>query len=109
MAVLTVQELGSHAAVEPTFSAADALGDEFDNDGDTVVLVKGAAVPTGTITANGVTDSNKRTGNTTLAPSATTTGIMGKFPRDLYNQSGRVKLTYSDVVDISIAVVRFVN
>ena len=62
---IAIQDQLSHDATTLVYTAGDAAGMEFLNDGNTVLVVKAGATPT-TYTVSGITDDNRRTGNTAV-------------------------------------------
>lgn len=112
MATLTVED-AAIGGLTATFNTADAGGDEFANDGQTVAVVKnssGSNAYTVTISAPG-----KYKGQTITAPTATVDTssdgeVIGPFPPDIFNNSnGRVALAYTGTApatDLTVAVVR---
>jgi hypothetical protein len=109
MATLTVLSSSYRGAnVNGSWSAASAGGDEFDNDGDTILVVQ-----TTTGSATTLTFATPATpGGLTITPktySISNSGmhILGPFPREWFNNaSGRVSVTYSSVTNLNVQPVK---
>lgn len=90
-------------------TAAAAGGDTFLNDGNTLFYIENGDASGITVTFVGVTDSNGRQVSETLAVGATSSGIAGPFPRDLFNNGGSVSVTYSAVTSVTVLPIRMLN
>lgn len=98
MATLTVQELTT-ATLAAVYTAVEAAGDEFINDGHTLIHVKNTAG-----TTNSVTVASKfspvpkglAVANITVSLAGTQDVFSGFFAPEAYNDSsGMVQLTYN--------------
>ena len=103
MATLTVQDVNSGGAV-PTYAAAAGGGDQFSNDGKTMIHVKNGSGGSITVTvASQVSCSQGATHNTAVAIAAGAEKMIGPFPTDRYNDAnGFVQLTYSGVTSLTL-------
>jgi len=113
MATLTVQELPRYGVGlgGVTFDAATGGGDDFPNDGRTILLVKGVGGwTTETVQVEGVpAQDSARDGTATLNPGGASGDLdaAGPFNPRNWNLSGSVQLTYpSGVTGLEVAVVR---
>lgn len=112
MATLTVQELPRYGVGLGgiTFGAATGVGDDFPNDGRTILLVKGVTGwTTETVQVEGVpSQDSARDGTATLNPGGIgDLDVAGPFNPRNWNLSGSVQLTYpSGVTGLEVAVVR---
>jgi len=103
-----VETQSSQAKNEVTYTAADAANDmDFTNNGNQLLLIKGAASPTGAVTVKGVTDENLRTGDVVQSPAASKEYTLGPFPPKLFNVSGtnKVNVDIDTDTDISMAII----
>ena len=108
MATLTAQTLTT-ASLTATFTAAAAAGDEFINDGHTVIYVKNADAATrSVVVASQFSPVPKglAVANCTIDIAASTNTFCGFFNQRAYNDSsGMVQMTYASESGLSIAVV----
>ena len=112
MAELTVQETAEDGGI--TFGAADSNGDEFVNDGRTLLAVKngGGSSVTVTVTAQNTSTRVKHWGDITKANggAAVAAGgidLFGPFPSRPFNDAdGKVQVTYSGVTSVEVAAVK---
>ena len=112
MATLTVQDL-VRAGVVPVFNAAAAGGDEFLNDGKTLLYIKNGATDVNvTLTAQKTSTSKPGFGNIStpsqavLVPADTEKAI-GFFEPAIFNDgNGRVQITYYNEVNVTLAVLK---
>jgi hypothetical protein len=103
MATLTVQDV-STAGLEATYAAAAGGGDQFANDGKTLIHVKNGSVGdiTVTIVSQRACDQGS-THNTAVVVTAAEERFIGPFEVSRYNDaSGFVQLTYSGVTSLTI-------
>lgn len=113
MATLTVQEIPQNGATlgAITYTASSAGGDEFPNDGRTILIVDyGATATTETVQIEGVPSIDSgRDGTSTVAAGTSEQHVAGPFkPRNWNTSSGNVQLTYpGGVTGVSVAAVRF--
>ena len=105
---LTVQSMTS-AGVEVTFTAANADGNYFTNDGRTFIWIKNGDESDHNIIIDSPTSCNY--GFTHDVTVEVTTGedrLIGVFDTARFNDSnGRVNVTYSAVTSVTIAVVKY--
>lgn len=99
MAELPIQD--QNPSVAPVFTAADAAGDEFGNDGTGVIFVIGGAGRT-------ITVQSPHPGQADYArvlPTAST--IMPRFDPVWWNdRDGHLHLSFDDVAGVQVAVLR---
>lgn len=106
MATLAVQPIdrdGEHA----DYVAAAAGGDQFVNDGRTVIHVKNTNAATRTVTVNSqrLCDQGFDHDIALVVPATTGDEFLGPFPTERFNDvNGMVQLTYSAVLNLSIGV-----
>lgn len=108
MATLTVQSIsGLNAAV--TWNAANAGGDDFVNDGRTILLVKNASGGSINVTvASGQQVDGLDIEDPVVAVAAGATQRIGPFRKTYYNDGdGKVSLTYSDVTSLTVALLSY--
>ena len=112
MATLTVQTIND-AGSSPTFTAADASGDQFVNSGNQVIVIDntgGGSVCNVTIAAEVTSIDLTQFGivtkaNTTLAVAAGTIGTIGGLYTAIFNDGdGYAQITYDQVVEVEVAV-----
>lgn len=109
MAVLTVQQVAL-TGLNPSYAAASAGGDSFDNDGRTVLHVKNTNASSRTVTVAsqkpavpGLAPSN----NAVSVPATTGERFIGPFDPTVWNDSnGDVQVTYSADAGVTIAAIR---
>lgn len=104
MAILTVTPLAGKAGITPTFTAANAGGDSFANDGKTWLEVNngGGASITVTIAVPYTVDGSAVTPPTVTIP-AGQRRLIGKFDTTIYNDAnGRVAVSYSAVTTVTV-------
>jgi len=108
MAIVTIplQDQLSHAIDEVVFTAGEADGMNFFNNGFCKLIVKTGAGGTGTLTVKSVTDSNRRTGDVVLTLGANKVYESSFFPVSLFNSGGKVDITITDPTDLQVAVIR---
>lgn len=105
MATLTVQEI-DRDGVLLSLAAADAAGDQFENDGDRFLAVYNNSG--GDVVVSAVIQ--KTVDKITPDPKQVTVGdgqtkFLGRFPTDIYNDTnGYVQITYDSATDVSVAV-----
>lgn len=112
MTILAVQDL-VRSGVEPVFNAASASGDEFPNDGKTMVYIKNGATDVNvTFTAQNTSTTKPGFGTITTpdqvvnVPGSSEKAI-GFFEPPIFNDgNGRVQMTYDNEVNVTIAVLK---
>jgi len=107
--LIVEQSMKSHDKITLSYTAGDATNDhDFVNTGNEVLIVKGGAAPTGTVTVVSVADTNRRTGDITQAVSASTEYVLGPFPPNLFNVSGseKVNVDLDDDTNIELRIVK---
>lgn len=111
MTALTVQPLASHS-LEPVYTAANADGHKFYNDGHTLLHVKNtnAAPVTVTIATPGTVDGLAIADWTVSVDATTGDTMIGLLPPAVYNQTGTdagmVYVTFSAVTNVTVAAVQ---
>jgi hypothetical protein len=105
MATLTPQTL-TKAGSQPSLAACASGGDEFANSGNTIILITNANASSRTLT---IVSQATMDGLAVADRSVTIPGTDDTFITDLdknvYNDTnGRVQLTYSTEVDLTIAI-----
>lgn len=108
MATLTVQESKYDTPVNPNYVAADAGGDEFDNNGNMLLLVKNGDASDKNVTINSQKNCNfgfdHDSGPHTVPAGEERT--IGPFNSARFNNSsGRVEVSYDDVTSVTVAVI----
>jgi hypothetical protein len=103
MATLTVVDVVK-AGVVPTFVAADVAGDEFVNDGQTMLVVKNDGSGSITVTIASQVQCNQGfTHNTTVTIAAGAEKWIGPLEVTRYNdENSKVQITYSGVTDVTV-------
>jgi hypothetical protein len=91
-----------------TMGAASADGNTFPNTGKELVVIKNASVAPITLTVDVVAKVDDMTvADRTVTLGAGETHYLGPWPKAVYNDdNGNVKLTYSGVVTLTLAVIR---
>lgn len=105
MATLSVQDINT-AGVTLSFAAAAGGGDQFSNDGKTLLYVKngGGGSINVTIASQRACDQGA-THNTVVAVANGSEKTIGPFPPERYNDaSGNAQVTYSGVTSVTVAV-----
>lgn len=107
MAKLTVQQI-ARAGLEPTFAAAAAGGDTFDNDGRTFFWVKNGDADELTVTIDSIVDCDQGFDHDPdVAIPAGEERLIGPFPTGRFNDSsGEVSATYDDETSVTVAAVK---
>lgn len=113
MAILTIAVVDEDG-VDPGFVAANGGGDEFANDGATLLLVNNqdASAKTVTITAQTTTDVDAQLGKLTKSNRivnvpAGEIRVIGPLPSKAFNDvNGRAQVSYSAVTSVTVAAVR---
>lgn len=109
MATLTVQDAGFDGLANVTFVAAGAGGDDFVNDGRTVLIVKNTDASPKTVTVNSQTLCSQGFDHdiAVIVPATTGEAVIGSFPKGRFNDAtGKVLVTYSAVTSVTVAAVR---
>lgn len=107
MATLAVQSSPGKASKLLTETAASAT-DEFDNDGQTVLLIKGGTAPTGTLTISSTPCSHGRSNeDISQVVAADSVYLMGPFPKGQYDDAnGKIQVATSPTTDITLAAIK---
>lgn len=107
MATLAVQSSPGKAAAQIALTAASAT-DEFDNDGRTVLFIKGGIAPTGTVTVSSTPCSHGRSNeDVAQVVAAGLDYLMGPFPPAQYNDAnGKIQIATSPTTDIELAALK---
>ncbi len=107
MATLSVQSM-VRTGLAASYASAAGGGDQFTNaNGDVFIHVKNGATDCNVTIVTQNTSDSLAVADRTVTVSASTEQFIGPFPRDVYNDnSGYVQLTYDDVSNVTIAVVR---
>lgn len=112
MSLLTVEDL-VRSGVQPTFNAASASGDSFQNDGKTLVYIKNGATDVNvTFTAQKSSTSKPGFGDLSLTDQvvnvpATQERAIGFFESAIFNDvNGQVQITYDNEVNVTVAVLK---
>ena len=108
MATLTVQSIPNQGALENlAFSATALTGDDFLNDGDTLLILRNDNAGQQTVVVDGGLDPEYGEQITeTITMETTEYAIMGPF-KSGWNQAGSKVTFTSSAVDVMAAVVRF--
>lgn len=105
MATLSVTTVTTAGVVDPTPVAAAGGGDQFANNGKTILKVvngSGGAI-TVTVASQRSCDQGS-THNVTNSVGAGATELMGPFPTDRYSDAnGYCQVTYSGVTSLTVA------
>lgn len=108
MATLTPQSV-ARTGLTPTFAAADVAGDEFVNDGNTLLHVKNGDAASKTVTvASQVSSPPVGTAATDLAITipAGEERMIGPLPKSAFDDAnGKVQVTYDAVTSVTVAAV----
>lgn len=104
MATLAVQSISTAGAVPASLVAAAGGGDQFANNGKTLLDVVNGGVGSITVTVASQTPCNQgSTHNTTVAVPAGETRRIGPFDPSRYNDgNGRVQVAYSGVTSVTV-------
>lgn len=105
MAILNVQKI-TQAGIIPSFGAATAGGDVFDNGGEAYVHAKNGDTSdkTVTITAQSPCDQGFLH-DINVTVSAGGEEILGPFPPHFYNdQNGQVNVSYDNTTSLTLAI-----
>ena len=107
MATLTAQDVNIVTFITPTYAAADVAGDQFANDGKTVLHFKNTNAAARNVTINSVTACDQGSDHDLVVNVPATTGdkMAGPFPVARFlNSSGFVTMTYDAVTNLTVAV-----
>lgn len=90
------------------WSAADVAGDDFYNDGRIILLIRNTNATTRAVTVDtGNTAGGINIVNLQFNIAQNQEIVYGPFPPRYWNDSqGKVKITYSGVTDLSVALLR---
>lgn len=109
MALLTVQSTSLAGLVNPTLSAAAAGGDEFPNNGRTIVYIENADTVAHTVTIDSQAACSQ--GFDHDAPVSVPAGgnaRIGPFLKDRFDDpTRRVIVSYDAVTSVSVAAISF--
>lgn len=108
MATLTVQQTDLDGVV-PSYVACAGGGDEFLNDGKTMLHLKNGSGGALTVTVDSLVNCNQGTDhNSVTSVGATAEAMIGPFGITRFNDSstGRAAITYSGVTSLTIAVIK---
>ena len=107
MATLTVQQV-TRAGITPSYASCAGGGDEFANDGKTLIHVKNGHTSPQTVQVTiQKTVDGESAGTKDVAVTNAQERMIGPFPTDIYNDNnGKVQLTYSGVTSLTIGVFR---
>lgn len=101
---IPVQQLLSHDSVAAVFTNADAANNmTFKNTGNELLIITVLATAT-TIAVLGITDDNRRIGDSDATAITAETRLIGPFPINLYGQD--VIVTFDQDTDVSVALVK---
>ncbi len=104
MVSLAVQSITT-AGVAPTYAAATSGGDQFSNDGKTMLHVKAAAAPVTVTIASQQSCNQGSTHNKTVVVSSTGEEMIGPFDVNRFNDTAsRVQVTYTQVTGVTVGV-----
>jgi len=106
MAKLAVQSLPANGGeLTVTENAAAVGGDNFDNDGRTLVIIRFGAAPSGNVVIEGIpANDSGRDGSVIVTSGANETHVRGPFKG--LNFGGSVDITYpSGITNIDIGLV----
>lgn len=110
---IAITQYAANAAVNPiAFAAVDAVnGNEFENDGKTIIIVRNASASPVTVTFTSVADEAGRTGDVAAVVAAGDTMLFGPLRPSWWNQRsgdhpGSVLVTFSASTSITVAAVR---
>lgn len=107
MAVISAEKF-SQVGLTPTFTAADAAGDQFINTGGTFLFVTNASAAAIDVTIDSIEPCNQGFDHDmTVSVPAGETSQLGPFSYNRFNDSnGHVNVSYSTAVGLSVAVVK---
>ncbi len=108
MATLTVQETDLDGVV-PSYTACAGGGDEFPNDGRTILHLKNGSGSPITVTVDSrVTCDQGSDHNSVTSVGAGAEAMIGPFDITRFNDSsnGRAAITYSGVTSLTIGVIK---
>lgn len=102
MATLSVQDVNT-AGATPSFAAATSGGDQFSNDGKTMLEVKNAGSSITVTIASQQACNQGSTHNTTVTVASGGDKMIGPFDPSRYNDAnGYVQVTYSAVTSVTV-------
>ncbi len=108
MATLTVQQTDLDGTV-PSYVAAIGGGDEFLNDGRTMLHLKNGSGSPITVTVNSLVACNQGSDHDSITSvGAGAEAMIGPFNETRFNDSstGRAAITYSGVTSLTIAAIK---
>jgi hypothetical protein len=107
VADLIVQNI-SLGGVSPTFSAADSLGDTFDNGGKTFLHVKNGDTVSHTVTINSTKPCNYGFDHDeSVSVAAGDEQLIGPFNSVRFNdQNNKVNVSYDAVTSVTVAAIK---
>lgn len=103
MATLSVLDVTT-AGVVPTYASATSGGDQFANDGKTMIHVKASGAPVTVTIASQIACNQGSTHNKTVTVASTSEQMIGPFDDGRFNLAGYTILTYSQVTGVTIGV-----
>src|SRR3990167_4494309 len=104
MASLTVQTADTNGLL-PTFNAVASGGDNFSNAfGDVVLLFRSTSGSKTVTIQTPATHHGEAIAETSVTVPASGFQFAGTFNPDVYNASGKVSMTYSNKVGLTVAV-----
>jgi hypothetical protein len=106
MATLTVQQVTT-AGLERTTTAAGATGDEFVNDGKTILVVEDTGTTAPTVTIDSQVECDQGFDHdASISVESGETRYIGPFPINRWNdENGKVQVTYSDETDVVVSAI----
>lgn len=104
MATITPADVTT-AGVVPTYASATSGGDQFSNDGKTMIHVKASGAPVTVTISSQVPCNQGVTHNTAVVIASTSEQMIGPFDTNRYSSgTGFTQLTYSQVTGVTIGV-----
>ncbi len=111
---VAVQDSAEGGGITFQLAAQSANSDEFDNDGDTILIIHNTSGSnrTATLTAANIATTKGNFGDLDKADAtefieANSVDIMGPFPMDAFNDSaGKIQLDFNGSNEIYLAAVR---
>ena len=108
MAAITVQNVTVTTSLTPSFAAASATGDYFQNNGKILLYFKNASVAEArTVTISAQAECNQgHEHDITVTVSTSSEEIVGFFRMNRFNdKDGRVQITYDNHADLTVAAI----
>lgn len=107
MATLTVQDV-ARTGLNPSYDSADVAGDEFINDGNTILHAKNgdASSKTVTITSYADTGVGLTTEDISVTIPAGEERMIGPLPKSAYNDTNnKAQVSYDAVTSVTVAAI----